>query len=262
MHRVCFVLACGDDSAGTGDDSTSTGSTSDDSTSVTVSDDDTSTSGDSTTTADSTGADSGSSDETSGGTTMGATESTGGTTDGGTTSDGTEESTGTGESTDEGTTGAPVLPDITGEHLLAVSIAISPDTPLQYVATIVQTPDGDGALLDVELQPLTLDVGSTTDPRLPFGPPIVIDDVAVAADGTFSIQIPVLDVAGETNPITGGDATAQNVVLDGTIMADDFWCGSMDGDLTAPLMTPLTGSTFAGTAIVMGVLPNVFPWSC
>lgn len=261
-----LAVACGDDSAGTGDDSTSTGSTADDSTSLTVSDDDTSTSADSTTAVDSTGAES--TGETSADTTQGATDSSGGSTDDGTTADGTtadgttEESSGTEEGTDEGTTGNPVLPDITGDHLLAVSIVISPDTPLQYVATIVQTPDGDGALLDVELQPLTLDVGSTTDPRLPFGPPMMFDDVAVAADGTFSLSIPVLDVAGETNPITGSDAQAMNVVLDGTIMADDFWCGTVAGDLTVPLRLDLAGSEFAGTALMMGVLPNVFEWGC
>ncbi|HET6584985.1 MAG TPA: hypothetical protein VFG69_16125 [Nannocystaceae bacterium] len=265
---AALAPGCGDDSSATsGPDTSSSDSTSGDSTSITITTDgsstsiDASTSTDSTTAVDSSGQATDSSSGASVDTTQGATESTG-TGDGGTTSGGTEESTGTAGSSSEEETGEPVLPDISGDHLLAVSIAISPETPLQYIATIVQTPDGDGALLDVELQRLTLNVGSTTDPRDPFGPPIVIDDVAVAADGTFSLSIPVLDVPGETNPITGGDAAAANVILDGTIMDDDFFCGTMDGDLTAPLMVDLVGSTFAGTRLLLGNLPNVFEWSC
>ncbi len=193
---------------------------------------------------------------------------TSGTDSSGTTAPGTtEDSSGTddGSSSDDGSSGSTtdpnVLPDISGDHLLAVSIFISPDTPLQYIATIVQTPDGDGALLDISLQPLTLDVGSTTSPRLPFGPAMDIDDVEVAPDGTFEITIPVLDVPGECNPITGSDATAMDVVLAGQIEDEGFWCGTVEGDLTAPIESPLSGSTFAGTAFEDD-LPVVFEWSC
>lgn len=256
----------GDDSTGTGDESESTDASADDDPSATMTDpgdddddDDTATTEGTDTGPDSSGTDP---DTSSGGPDTSGTDS-GETTAGPT---GTDDTSGTDDGSSSGdgsssTTDPNVLPDISGDHLLAVSIFIQPDTPLQYIATIVQTPDGDGALLDISLQPLTLDVGSTTTPRLPFGAAMDIDDVEVAPDGTFEIVIPVLDVPGETNPITGSDATAMDVVLTGQIESEDFWCGTTDGDLTAPIESPLTGSTFAGTRFEDD-LPLVFEWSC
>ncbi len=161
----------------------------------------------------------------------------------------------------ESSSGGGALADITGDHLLALATVIAPDTPLQYLATVVQTPDGDGALLDISLQPLSLDVGSTTTPRLPFGAPLVFDDIEVAADGSFEITVGGLEVTGETNPITGSDALAANVVLTGTIVDDASWCGTAAGALTAPLRLDLAGTTFAATA-VDGDLPLGFSGSC
>jgi hypothetical protein len=142
-----------------------------------------------------------------------------------------------------------------------VATSIDLAHPLQYLATVVQTPDDDGALLDISLQPLTLDVGSTTTPRLPFGAPIVIDAVPVAADGSFTMNLDALAIDGQTNPITGSDAAAADLVFDGQLVDDDSWCGTMDGELTAPLMLDLAGSTFAGSR-AEGALPVVFPSSC
>jgi hypothetical protein len=265
---VLGVLACGcggDDTNASGDDSSSTDASADDDMTMSMTDaddddddDDTATSEGSMTSPDSSSTD----PDTSSGTDTSGTDSSGTTmAPTSTDSSGTDDTSSSDDASSESTTEPTALPDITGDHLLAVSISLAPDTPLQYIATVVQSPDGDGALLDVSLQPLTLDVGSTTSPRLPFGPAIDIDDVEVAADGTFEIVIPVLDVAGVTNPITGSDATAMDVVLTGQIVDEAFWCGTMDGDLTFPIESPLTGSTFAGTAFEDD-LPLVFEWSC
>lgn len=201
-------------------------------------------------------------DDTSGGshadTSSGSGDSGGGSSDSGSSgNDSGSSSGGMGSSS----TGEAVLPDISGSHLLVISTTLSPDLPLQYDVTVVQTPNGGGALLDISMQPLTLDVGSTTTPRLPLGAPLVFDDVAVAADGSFSIDVGQLDIDGLTNPVTGSDATAQNVVLDGQLVSDDSWCGTVSGDLTVPLMFDLGGTTFAGTGYV-GALPAVSDLGC
>lgn len=178
-----------------------------------------------------------------------------------------DETTTTGESSttespeSSSTTDPDALPDITGDHLLALAIIVDPSLPLQYLATVVQTPDGDGALLDVSLQPLTLDQGSTTTPRLPLGNPLVINDVEVDADGTFTLVIGDLAVAAATNPITASDVSAQNIVLQGQLVDDDNWCGTMTGDLVVPIPLDLNGSTF-GAVATDGMLPNVFPTEC
>jgi hypothetical protein len=266
---VLGALACGcggDDTNASDDDSSSTDASADDDMTMTGADDDDDDDDDTATSEGSmTSPDSSSTDpdpDTSSGTDTSGTDSSGTTmAPTSTDSSGTDDTSSSDDASSESTTDPTALPDITGDHLLAVSISLAPDTPLQYIATVVQSPDGDGALLDVSLQPLTLDVGSTTSPRLPFGPAIDIDDVEVAADGTFEIVIPVLDVAAETNPITGSDATAMDVVLTGQIVDEASWCGTMDGDLTMPIESPLTGSTFAGTAFEDD-LPLVFPWEC
>jgi len=209
-------------------------------------------------------------DSSSGGTTTDTTGTddaadstdTGGTADStGHASSSSSESSSSSSDPGESSSGGGALADITGDHLLALATVIAPDTPLQYLATVVQTPDGDGALLDISLQPLSLDVGSTTTPRLPFGAPLVFDDIEVAADGSFEITVGGLEVTGETNPITGSDALAANVVLTGTIVDDASWCGTAAGALTAPLRLDLAGTTFAATA-VDGDLPLGFSGSC
>ncbi|MBK6919525.1 MAG: hypothetical protein IPH07_19180 [Deltaproteobacteria bacterium] len=188
--------------------------------------------------------------------------STGGGSSGGSGSDSGSSDTGSSSGgMGSSSSGEAVLPDISGSHLLVISTTLAPDLPLQYDVTVVQTANGGGALLDISMQPLTLDVGSTTTPRLPLGAPLVFDDVAVAADGSFSIDVGQLDIDGLTNPVTGSDATAQNVVLDGQLVSDDSWCGTVTGDLTVPLMFDLGGTTFAGTGYV-GALPAVSDLGC
>ncbi|MBL8946982.1 MAG: hypothetical protein JNK45_27670 [Myxococcales bacterium] len=254
LSVAVLLVACGDpaESNGTADSSSSSGS-------ATATDPDSSGSSSSATLTD---------PDTSAGPTSGtdpsATESSGDSSGTGATSSGTESSSGdASSSTDPGesSSGGSALADITGDHLLALAVVIAPETPLQYLATVVQTPDGDGALLDISLQPLSLDIGSTSEPRLPFGDALVFDDIEVAPDGSFEIQIGALAVAGETNPITGSNVATSGVVLTGSIVDETSWCGTVTGMITMPLMLDLAGSTFAGTAID-GDLPLVVDGSC
>ncbi|MCA9711455.1 MAG: hypothetical protein KDK70_36795, partial [Myxococcales bacterium] len=102
-------------------------------------------------------------------------------------SSGTTEGSSTGStsdaSTDTGSTGGNALPDISGEFLMAVSTVIDPSLPLQYIATFDFTPAGMGGTVNVELQPLALDQGSTTVPRTAFGAPMSYLGLPVAPDG-------------------------------------------------------------------------------
>lgn len=183
-----------------------------------------------------------------------------GTTDG-TTSDGTTD-TGT---TDTGSTGAGVLPDISGEFLLALATPLDASLPLQYIATFDFVAAGMGGSVDVELQPLALDQASTTTPRTFFGPPIVLAGLPVAPDGSFVIDVGNLFVAAETNPIIFANAQANTVVLDAQILDVDGVCGTVTGNLTFPVMASLAGSTFAAVRVadtLPASLPVVFPSAC
>jgi hypothetical protein len=157
------------------------------------------------------------------------------------------------------------VPDVSGDFLLAAALSLSPDTPLQWTVSVLFTPEAaGGGTMDVVLQPLALDVGSTTSPRTAFGETFAFDDVVVDPDGTFSLDLGVLEIAGETNPLTGSDAVA-DVVLDGTVADADNLCGDLTGQVTSPIEVDLAGSTFAMLRIDdtdPDLLPVVFPNAC
>jgi hypothetical protein len=118
--------------------------------------------------------------------------------------------------------------------------------------------------MDLVLQPLALDVGETTDPRTAVVDALEYDDVVVNPDGTFELDLGVLELDGETNPITGSDIVT-TALIEGEILDADDMCGDLSGSVTVPLMLDLAGSTFAMTRIEApdpDSLPLVFPTSC
>jgi hypothetical protein len=142
----------------------------------------------------------------------------------------------------------PAQADISGDFLLAVSTIIAPDLPLQFVATNKTTTDEDGnTLLDVCLQPLSLAPGKVNTPREPIGDPLCYEDLLIA-DGKFEIDAGVVMVTGMANPVTGGDIVA-SLKMVGTVIDADLYCGSIEGEVMMPLMSPLAGSTFAAVRL-------------
>jgi hypothetical protein len=141
------------------------------------------------------------------------------------------------------------LADVNGTFLLALAAVIDPEHPLQFYTTSTFTPGAEGGTLALDLQPLSLEVLSTTTPRLPVGDPLVLPAAPVDASGGFMITIaePVM-VTGEANPITGSDIVA-TLVLTGSIQSEDLFCGTVTGAVTSPLMLDLVGSTFAAVRV-------------
>ena len=71
----------------------------------------------------------------------------------------------TGDGDGDGDTG---LINMDGKYLFALETSLGPDTPLQFVTTVsgmTIAPDGMTATADFSFQPLSLDVGGTTNPR-------------------------------------------------------------------------------------------------
>jgi hypothetical protein len=157
-------------------------------------------------------------------------------------------------------TGTPIPEpglDLSGDYLLAMAAVIAPATPLQWRAKVVH--DTATGAIAMELQPLSLDPGSTTTPREPVGDALAAS-TALAADGSFAVDLGVVRIPGTANPITGSDIAA-TVVLDGSVAEPELWCGVATGMVTEPLMLDLTGSTFAFTRFV-GELPNPVVSAC
>jgi hypothetical protein len=141
------------------------------------------------------------------------------------------------------------LADVNGDFLLALSAVIAVDTPLQFYTTVTFTPGGEGGMIEMTLQPLSLDQGETTVPRQPVGEALTIGPVAVDASGGFELPIaePVM-VTGAANPITGSDIVA-TLNLSGSIQSEDLFCGTVTGAVTEPLDLDLLGSTFAAVRV-------------
>lgn len=155
--------------------------------------------------------------------------------------------------------GAPTSA-LSGEYLFALSAVVDPAHPFQFRARVDAKDDpGGGALLEILLQPLALDVLSTNTPRTPVGDPIPIV-IGVGADGTFGAELPEMRISGAANPITGSDLVA-TVGLSGSVGDGDVWCGDVFGMVTQPLMLDLVGSTFSFTRLDGEMLPDpVIPY--
>lgn len=141
----------------------------------------------------------------------------------------------------------PVVPMPSGEFLLAVSTVIDPGHPLQFIAQQNVTVEGDETIFWLDLQPLALAQGQVTQPRTPVGDLVNFPGIPVV-QSDFELDAGTVAVPGEANPITGSDIVAA-LVLRGSFISDDFYCGEVDGEVTMPLNVALTGSTFAAVRI-------------
>jgi hypothetical protein len=148
---------------------------------------------------------------------------------------------------------APAAGKADGDYLLALSAKLSPKKAIVFQTTVTTTDAGGGALmLSMKIQPL-----SAMDQKTPVGTSLDAGPFMVAADGTFDAALGTIMVSGAANPITGADITTMNVVLHGKLCSQDltFVCGTVDGQVTMPIMYPLAGSSFTMQAIQGGVIP-------
>lgn len=140
--------------------------------------------------------------------------------------------------------------DINGTFLLAAETILGPGLPLQFLteATLVIADDGQSGTLTLSLQPLSLNQGSATEPREPVGDPIVVADMPVDMEGTFIADLGMVSLIGETNPISGGEISA-DLQFEGAIQSEDLFCGNLTGDVFTPVEAFIGGSTFAAVRL-------------
>lgn len=149
---------------------------------------------------------------------------------------------------DGSTTDLPsgMLEDISGDFLMGFAVIISPTQPLKFQATNQLTMNTDGTgTLDITLQPLDITTSA------PVGDALVSNDVPVNSAGQFTITLTQANIPGEANPITGNDIVGDFEIV-GTIRSVDLACGLVNGNVTAPTMLPVDGSTFAMVRIPAG----------
>jgi hypothetical protein len=152
-------------------------------------------------------------------------------------------------------TGPPVGPQLL---LWAINSSLAPSIPFQAIVNL--TP-GTGTV-DLTLQWLSLDIGSTTAPRQPVGDVYAYPALAVDATGTFYWDTGIILIPGAANPITGEDLVVSmqaNVIPIGV----PAYCGVLGGTVTSPVQVPLDGSTHAMTEVTAVTnLPVDFAVAC
>jgi hypothetical protein len=163
------------------------------------------------------------------------------------------------EPTTVGTTSPPPPPDTgdpgvlpAGRYLLVVSTNVAPDLPFQWIVLVAD----DG--LSFDATSLSLDIGSTSDPRDPVG-----KAWSSPLDPGCAVCTPLqeLTIVGAANPITGSDVVV-SFELAGTVW-DGFYCGEVYGEILSPISSPLDGSTFALIPLSGDeMLPLDFPFGC
>ena len=155
------------------------------------------------------------------------------------------------------------LADVSGTFLFALDPVINPGLPLQFFCTTTLTPDGaGGGILTMNMQPLSLDKGSTTMPRQPVGEALLIENIMVSPEGAFSLDLGEVMVIGAANPITGSDIVA-TLTVEGFIQDENFFCGKANGMLIAPFEISLDNSTFGASRVdSIDALPEMFPLKC
>ena len=141
------------------------------------------------------------------------------------------------------------LADVTGTfHFSLTPTPVSATTPFQFIATTTFTAsDGGGGQLDVDLQPLSLDILATGTPR-EFVGDIISLSFPVDEAGAFDADLGEITLVGQANPVTGSDIIA-TLQLTGAIQDEDVYCGIVGGMVTVPANIDLTGSTFAAIRI-------------
>lgn len=161
-----------------------------------------------------------------------------------------------------------VVPDPSGEYMLGAAIYIQPGDPflfrctVRYEAATTPTEDEAGTLF-LTLQPLVCDekMGGLCNPAEPnrdlVGDPYEEFVVPVKGDGTFVADLQRRNIPGIANPITGRDIEAQ-IVLNGRIRSDSELCGTVTGEVFAPieldLNDPANPSTFGATKVTAATL--------
>lgn len=161
-----------------------------------------------------------------------------------------------------GSEGGPNLGDCTpaqadsfasSEFLTALSVKLSPKTPVTLLAKLTTAADGPGVSVSMNLQYL-----SREDQTTPVGEPFDRGPYAVAEDGTFTADWETIVVPIDANAVNGFEITA-NVGLVGNAFCKDttLICGDVTGATTSPVQLDLAGSTFTMQPIVSGTLPEI-----
>lgn len=131
-----------------------------------------------------------------------------------------------------------------GTFRLALSINQAPEKPILY-STHLTSLVGPGGATVLSLSATPLD---SKDRVTPVGPPVNITTDGLTTN-VFHIPPTTVSVPAAANSVAGVDIEANVELLGEFCGVTDFYCGSLDGQVTVPITVDLTGSTFVLEAI-------------
>jgi len=142
--------------------------------------------------------------------------------------------------------------NFSGRFFVAMQAPDMPDGPLFFQLDAAVA--ADLSTVDFTLQALSAD--RTVSPRNPVGPSLAVTNVPFSDSGTFVLEVGRVTLGADVNPM--GDTPLElSVVLNGYVCGGELLCGTVDGNLLAPVQRSLAGSTFGAVASAnfAGVLP-------
>lgn len=148
-------------------------------------------------------------------------------------------------STDAGSGGgsscssAPTAGDVDGSFLFTLSASLDPKSPVLFDAELTTEDGASGLEFRLKLQAL-----DTCDRQTKVGDVFDLGPFPVNADGTFTAQLPPLEVTGLSNPFSENAITAEVALIGSLCAPADFICGEVTGQVTKPSDISLAKSTF------------------
>ena len=127
-----------------------------------------------------------------------------------------------------------------GLYFFSLTAGVSPNKPAPLLITLTTDSGGPtGLQFTMEVQPVDADDRMTI-----VGDPFTVGPFAINGDGSFEADWGEVSVPGETNPLTPSVLTAEIVTIGALCSGEPDSCGIITGQVLAPVMLDLAGSTF------------------
>jgi hypothetical protein len=143
--------------------------------------------------------------------------------------------------------------EIDGDYFFALTPAQSPTKPAPMIATVTSTMGNGGIEMTLSMQPINAD-----DRVTPEGGPFTLGPFPIAADGSFDADWGSIVLPGATNPLTASELGATVPSWRGNFcVGSPLICGTLDGDITMPVMLNIDGTTWAMVPMDVHMEPAV-----
>ncbi len=147
----------------------------------------------------------------------------------------------------------PMVGEIDGAYLFALSAAIRPDLPVLYDAQITTADGANGLTMTMVIDPL-----DARDRMTKLGVPETFGPFDIdSMTGAFDIDFGEVTIPGQGDPIILDADIVGTVQAAGTLCTPiELICGPITGTITDPTELDLAGSNFTIEPVVDGAYPD------